>query len=30
MEQIIFDEDYFKARAPIVPGHSGVGLLGRP
>jgi alkylation response protein AidB-like acyl-CoA dehydrogenase len=28
MEQIIFDEEYFKARAPILPGYSGVGLLG--
>jgi len=28
IEQIIFDEEYFKARAPILPGYSGVGLLG--
>ena len=28
MHQIIFDEEYFKARAPILPGYSGVGLLG--
>ncbi len=28
MEQIIFDKEYFKARAPILPGYSGVGLLG--
>lgn len=28
MEQIIFDEEYFRARAPILPGYSGVGLLG--
>jgi alkylation response protein AidB-like acyl-CoA dehydrogenase len=28
IEQIIFDEEYFRARAPILPGYSGVGLLG--
>ena len=28
LEQIIFDEEYFRARAPILPGYSGVGLLG--
>jgi alkylation response protein AidB-like acyl-CoA dehydrogenase len=28
MEQIIFDEEYFRARAPILPGYSGVGLFG--
>ena len=28
MEQIIFDEEYFRARAPVLPGYSGVGLLG--
>jgi alkylation response protein AidB-like acyl-CoA dehydrogenase len=28
MEQIIFDEEYFRARAPILPGYNGVGLLG--
>jgi alkylation response protein AidB-like acyl-CoA dehydrogenase len=28
LEQVIFDEEYFKARAPILPGYSGVGLLG--
>lgn len=28
MEQVIFDEEYFRARAPILPGYSGVGLLG--
>jgi len=28
VEQVIFDEEYFRARAPILPGYSGVGLLG--
>jgi alkylation response protein AidB-like acyl-CoA dehydrogenase len=28
LEQIIFDEEYFRVRAPILPGYSGVGLLG--
>jgi alkylation response protein AidB-like acyl-CoA dehydrogenase len=28
LQQIIFDEEYFRARAPILPGYSGVGLLG--
>jgi len=28
IEQMIFDEEYFRARAPILPGYSGVGLLG--
>lgn len=28
MEQIIFDEEYYRARAPILPGYSGVGLFG--
>ena len=28
IEQVIFDEEYFRARAPILPGYSGVGLLG--
>jgi len=28
LEQVIFDEEYFRARAPILPGYSGVGLLG--
>ncbi|MGH7985614.1 MAG: acyl-CoA dehydrogenase family protein [Candidatus Binataceae bacterium] len=28
IEQIIFDEEYFRARAPILPGYSGVGLFG--
>ncbi len=28
LEQTIFDEEYFRARAPILPGYSGVGLLG--
>jgi alkylation response protein AidB-like acyl-CoA dehydrogenase len=28
IEQIIFDEEYFRARAPVLPGYSGIGLLG--
>jgi len=28
MEQIIFDEEYSRARAPVLPGYSGVGLCG--
>ncbi len=28
MEQIVFDEEYWRARAPMLPGYSGVGLLG--
>ncbi len=28
MEQIIYDEECFRARAPVLPGYSGVGLIG--
>src|SRR5262249_38131333 len=28
MEQIIFDEEYFGARAPVLPGYSGVNMAG--
>src|SRR5271170_5099773 len=28
MEQVIFDEEYFRARAPILPGASAINLLG--
>jgi alkylation response protein AidB-like acyl-CoA dehydrogenase len=28
MQQVIFDEEYFRARAPILPGHSAINLLG--
>jgi alkylation response protein AidB-like acyl-CoA dehydrogenase len=28
MEQLIFDEEYSRARAPVLPGYSGVGLCG--
>jgi alkylation response protein AidB-like acyl-CoA dehydrogenase len=28
MQQVIFDEEYFRARAPILPCASGLGLLG--
>ena len=28
MEQIIFDEEYFGARAPVLPGYSGVNMVG--
>ena len=28
MEQIIFDEEYFRARAPVLPGYSGVNMAG--
>jgi alkylation response protein AidB-like acyl-CoA dehydrogenase len=28
MEQIIFDEEYGRARAPVLPGYSGIGLCG--
>src|SRR5499433_1042544 len=28
MEQIIFDEEYFQARAPVLPGYSGVNMAG--
>jgi len=28
MEQIIFDEEYSRVRAPVLPGYSGVGLCG--
>ena len=28
MQQVIFDEEYFRAHAPILPGHSAIGLLG--
>ncbi len=28
MEQVIFDEECFRARAPILPGYSGIGMAG--
>ncbi|MDO8478827.1 MAG: acyl-CoA dehydrogenase family protein [Candidatus Rokubacteria bacterium] len=28
LEQIIFDEEYFRARAPVLPGYSGVNMAG--
>src|SRR5678816_4412911 len=28
MQQVIFDEEYFRARAPILPGTVGMSLLG--
>jgi alkylation response protein AidB-like acyl-CoA dehydrogenase len=28
MEQIIFDEEYFRSRAPVLPGYSGVNMAG--
>ncbi len=28
LEQVIFDEEYFRARAPILPGYSGISLFG--
>jgi hypothetical protein len=28
MEQLIFDEECFRARAPILPGYSGIGMAG--
>jgi alkylation response protein AidB-like acyl-CoA dehydrogenase len=28
MEQIIFDEECFRARAPVLPGYSGIGMAG--
>ena len=28
MEQIIFDEEYFRARAPVLPGYSGINMAG--
>jgi alkylation response protein AidB-like acyl-CoA dehydrogenase len=28
MQQVIFDEEYFRAHAPILPGHSAINLLG--
>ena len=28
MEQIVFDEEYFHARAPVLPGYSGVNMAG--
>jgi alkylation response protein AidB-like acyl-CoA dehydrogenase len=28
MEQIIFDEEYSRARAPVLPGYSGLQLFG--
>ena len=28
IQQMIFDEEYFRAHAPILPGHSAIGLLG--
>jgi len=29
MEQIIYDEECFRARAPVLPGYSGTGMLGQ-
>src|SRR4051812_31355554 len=28
MEQVIFDEEYSRARAPVLPGYSGIALCG--
>src|SRR4030095_4292229 len=28
MEQLIYDEECFRARAPVLPGYSGLGMLG--
>ena len=28
MEQIIYDEECFRARAPVLPGYSGIGMIG--
>ncbi|HML11483.1 MAG TPA: acyl-CoA dehydrogenase family protein [Stellaceae bacterium] len=28
IQQVIFDEEYFRAHAPILPGHSAINLLG--
>src|SRR5262249_49766014 len=28
MEQIIYDEECFRARAPVLPGYSGIGMAG--
>jgi alkylation response protein AidB-like acyl-CoA dehydrogenase len=28
MEQVIYDEECFRARAPVLPGYSGLGMLG--
>ena len=28
MEQIIYDEECFRARAPVLPGNSGIGMIG--
>jgi alkylation response protein AidB-like acyl-CoA dehydrogenase len=28
MEQVIFDEEYTRARAPVLPGYSGIALCG--
>ena len=28
MEQVIFDEECFRARAPVLPGYSGIGMAG--
>ncbi len=28
MEQVIFEEEYFRSRAPVLPGYSGVSLAG--
>ena len=28
MEQVIYDEECFRARAPVLPGYSGIGMAG--
>ncbi|MCI0546876.1 MAG: acyl-CoA dehydrogenase family protein [Candidatus Rokubacteria bacterium] len=28
MEQLIYDEECFRARAPVLPGYSGIGMIG--
>ncbi len=28
MEQVIYDEECFRARAPVLPGYSGIGMIG--
>src|SRR5262245_1511915 len=30
MEQVIYDEECFRARAPVLPGYSGIGMAGPP
>src|SRR5260370_13509309 len=30
MAQVIYDEECFRARAPVLPGYSGIGMAGAP